>query len=111
MKVLLIAFVCLFFVVESFTQQFVKITEGPHVNDGGDSRSVNWIDHDGDGWLDIFVSNGPSGGQNNFLYKNNGDETFSKITGIAIHRKLIRTKQRMTDQKHKHAQRIRFKGK
>lgn len=84
MKVLLIAFFCLSFNLELFSQQFVKITEGQHVNDGGDSRSVNWIDYDGDGWLDLFVSNGPSGGQNNFLYKNNGDETFTKITGIAI---------------------------
>jgi hypothetical protein len=84
MKVLLIAFFCLSFNLELFSQQFVKITEGQHVNDGGDSRSVNWIDYDGDGWLDLFVSNGPSGGQNNFLYKNSGDETFTKITGIAI---------------------------
>jgi hypothetical protein len=84
MKVLLIAFFSLSFTLELFSQQFIKITEGQHVNDGGDSRSVNWIDYDGDGWLDLFVSNGPSGGQNNFLYENNGDETFTKITGVAI---------------------------
>jgi hypothetical protein len=84
MKALLLTVIYLFFSLEIFPQQFVKITEGPHVNDGGDSRSVNWIDYDGDGWLDLFVSNGPNGGQNNFLYKNNGDNTFTKITGIAI---------------------------
>jgi hypothetical protein len=66
------------------SQQFVKISEGIPVSDGGDSRSVNWIDYDNDGWLDLFVSNGPSGGANNFLYKNNGDGTFSKITGNTV---------------------------
>lgn len=67
-----------------FSQQFTRVTEGSPVTDGGDSRSVNWIDYDNDGWLDLFVTNGPSGGANNFLYKNNGDGTFTKITGVAV---------------------------
>ncbi|MCA0388142.1 MAG: FG-GAP-like repeat-containing protein [Bacteroidetes bacterium] len=65
-------------------QRFIKITEGAIVNDGGDSRSVNWIDHDRDGDLDLFVSNGKNGGQNNFFYQNNGDGTFTKIDSIVI---------------------------
>ena len=84
MKTGFITTVILLFSFELFSQQFVKVTDGSHVNDGGDSRAVNWIDYDGDSWLDLFVSNGPNGGQNNFLYKNNGDGTFTKITGIAI---------------------------
>jgi enediyne biosynthesis protein E4 len=68
----------------AFAQQFEKISEGDHVAEGGDSRSVNWIDYDNDGDLDLFVSNGKQGGENNFFYKNNGDGTFTKITGIAI---------------------------
>ncbi len=67
-----------------FTQQLVKVKEGIEVNDKGGSRSVNWIDYDVDGDLDLFVSNGPKGGQNNFFYENNGDGTFRKITGIEI---------------------------
>lgn len=74
----------LLFTLATYSQQFVKITEGEHVNDGGDSRAVNWIDYNNDGLLDLFITNGPSGGQNNFLYKNNGDGSFTKITGIAI---------------------------
>ena len=62
-------------------QNFTKITTGVIVNDGGDSRAVTWIDYDGDGYLDLFVTNGPSAGQNNFLYHNNGDGTFTKVTG------------------------------
>lgn len=50
------------------------------VNDGGASRSVNWVDYDNDGYLDLFVSNGLEGGQQNFLYHNNHDGTFTKMT-------------------------------
>ncbi len=84
MKVLSIISIVLILTSVSKPQQFTKVTEGTPVNDGGDSRSVNWIDYNGDGYLDLFVSNGPSGGQNNFLYKNNGDGTFEKISGLAI---------------------------
>ncbi len=65
-------------------QYFVKITTGPQSNDGGDSRSVNWVDYDNDGDLDLFISNGPSGKANCFLYKNEGNGTFSKITNLSI---------------------------
>ncbi len=57
---------------------FTKITDGPIVNDGGDSRGGgSWGDYDNDGDLDLFVSNRL---QNNFLYCNDGDGTFTKIT-------------------------------
>ena len=66
---------------------FTRITEGSIVNDGGVSICAAWGDYDNDGFLDLFVSNfvidpnNPSrGGQNNFLYRNNGNGTFSKIT-------------------------------
>ncbi|HLT24281.1 MAG TPA: FG-GAP-like repeat-containing protein [Ignavibacteria bacterium] len=62
-------------------QNFTKITTGIVVTDGGDSRAVTWIDYDKDGFLDLFVTNGPSAGQNNFLYRNNGDGSFTKISG------------------------------
>ncbi len=65
-------------------QIFTKITSGPMVNDGGDSRAVNWIDYDNDGDVDLFVTNGPQLGENNFFYENNGDGTFTKIDTIAI---------------------------
>ncbi len=61
------------------SQTFTKIATGPIVTDGGASRSVNWVDYDNDGYLDLFVSNGLEGGQNNFLYRNNHDSTFIKI--------------------------------
>ena len=85
MRIVFLIAVCSLFISSFlFSQQFVRITEGSSVADGGDSRSVNWIDYDNDGWLDLFVTNGPSGGAHNFLYKNNGDGAFSKITGNAV---------------------------
>ncbi|MCZ7602381.1 MAG: FG-GAP-like repeat-containing protein [Melioribacteraceae bacterium] len=65
-------------------QTFEPVEVGPVVEDGGDSRAVNWIDYDNDGDLDLFITNGPRNGQNNFFYENNGDGTFTKITDIAI---------------------------
>ena len=61
---------------------FTAITNGPIVNDIGYSWSPSWVDYDNDGFLDLFVANGPPSGpgQNNFLYHNNGDGTFTRIT-------------------------------
>ncbi len=61
----------------SRAQTFTKITTGDLVNDGGASRSVNWVDYDNDGNLDLFVSNGLEGGEVNFLYKNGGPPSYS----------------------------------
>ncbi len=61
-------------------QYFTKITTGSAATDSGDSRSVNWVDVNNDGLVDLFISNGPNGGQNNRLYLNNGDGSFTAIT-------------------------------
>ncbi len=65
---------------------FTKITSGAIVTDGGDSVSANWGDFDNDGDLDLFVSNGGALGalRNNFLHRNNGDGTFTKIVTGSI---------------------------
>ena len=60
-------------------QTFTRITDAVIATDGGDSRSVNWIDVDGDGDLDLFVTNGTSPGANNFFYRNEGGGAFTKI--------------------------------
>ena len=56
---------------------FTRVTVGAIVNDRGESESAAWGDFDNDGWLDLFVANrlGP-----NFLYRNNGDSTFTRVT-------------------------------
>jgi hypothetical protein len=57
---------------------FSQITSGNIVNDGGNSVSGAWGDYDNDGNLDLYVTN--DWNENNFLYSNNGNGTFTRIT-------------------------------
>jgi hypothetical protein len=65
-------------------QQFTKIITGPIVNTPGDSRSVNWIDINNDNNIDLFISNGKAGGQNNMLYINQSNGIFIAVTNDSI---------------------------
>jgi hypothetical protein len=62
---------------------FVAVTNGAIVHDVSPGQGTSWGDYDNDGYLDLFVAN-PSGGAKNFLYRNNGDGTFLRITNGAI---------------------------
>jgi hypothetical protein len=65
---------------------FTRITDGEIVNDGGYSYGSSWGDYDNDGDLDLYVANiswGESPGKD-FLYRNNGDGSFTKITDCEI---------------------------
>lgn len=68
----------------AYGQLFTAVTTGPVVTTGGDSRSVNFVDLNNDGWDDIFITNGPSAGGVSFLYFNNGDGSFAKVSGDDI---------------------------
>ncbi|MCK6600602.1 MAG: FG-GAP-like repeat-containing protein [Bacteroidetes bacterium] len=63
---------------------FSKITESPVTTMGGDSRSVNWFDFDRDQDLDLFISNGKDGGENNFFYLNTGNGNFVFVDSLII---------------------------
>ncbi|RPI75947.1 MAG: T9SS C-terminal target domain-containing protein [Ignavibacteriales bacterium] len=84
MKSIFLFFSMIVLTVSINAQMFTKVIDGDLVNDGGDSRAVNWIDYDNDGDLDLYVTNGPQLGEHNFLYRNNGDGTFTKITSDVI---------------------------
>jgi hypothetical protein len=74
------ALVISFNLQQTGSQTFTKITNGQFVNDGGASRSVNFIDYDNDGDLDLYVSNGKRFGQYSFLYNNSGG-VFTRVLG------------------------------
>lgn len=71
-------------IVGTCGQTFTKITTGPVVTTDADSRSVNWVDINNDGLVDLFISNGKAGGQNNMLYINLGGGQFTKVTSDSI---------------------------
>lgn len=79
LKFILLSFsLFIFYTANINSQIFTKVTSGSFVNDGGASRSVNFVDYDNDGDLDLYVSNGKRFGQRSFLYQNNGG-TFTRI--------------------------------
>jgi len=57
---------------------FTKITSGEIISTTASSRGCSWCDYNQDGHLDLFVANGND--QDNFLFNNNGDGTFTRVT-------------------------------
>ena len=73
--------VVLAFLVQTRGQTtFTKITTGPIPLDKAQSDNGAWGDYNNDGFLDLFVFNEPGFATSPFLYRNNGDGTFTKVT-------------------------------
>jgi hypothetical protein len=66
--------------------RFTRITDSPVATDAASTGGVSWADFDGDGDLDLFVTNGydvsaeEAVPQKNRLYRNAGDGTFSVVS-------------------------------
>jgi hypothetical protein len=58
---------------------FTKVTSGPVANDLGFSVAAVWGDYDNDGLPDLFVAN-LTDNNLSFLYHNNGNGSFSRVT-------------------------------
>lgn len=74
--------------------RFEDVTIASGLTKGGNGSAAAWADVNNDGFLDLFVANFSDfdfagftspyfGGQENVLYKNNGDGTFTDVTEIA----------------------------
>lgn len=61
---------------------FVRILTGPPVTEAGEAFGASWGDIDNDGDLDLFVAR--HGDQNDKLYGNNGDGTFTELTADPV---------------------------
>jgi hypothetical protein len=65
---------------------FTKIISGAIVTDKGVGFDCLWADYDNDGFDDLLVCNvNNSGNSTNFLYHNNGNGTFTRVTNTAVH--------------------------
>ncbi|MDX1908765.1 MAG: FG-GAP-like repeat-containing protein [Bacteroidia bacterium] len=62
--------------------RFERIATGAIVSDGGSSVGSSWGDYDNDRDFDLFVTN--TNREPHFLYQNNGDGTFNRVTAGAI---------------------------
>ncbi len=67
-----------FFYKNNGNGSFTKIENSVIVLTKSNSHGASWIDYDNDGYLDLIVANDDN--QPNFLFRNNGDESFTKIT-------------------------------
>ncbi len=67
---------------------FTKITTGAIVTNVGTGTACAWGDYDNDGFIDLIVTSAYSTAnhtaQSNLLFHNNGDGTFTQITGTDV---------------------------
>ena len=63
-----------------WAQNFTRIVL---TDDNGWTEGGNWIDYDDDGDLDLFLPNNRRSANLNFLYRNDGNDVFTKVdTGV-----------------------------
>jgi len=60
---------------------FTPVTTGSIVSSGGNGNGCAWADYDRDGYVDLYVANSDG---TNFLFHNNGNGTFTRITTGAM---------------------------
>ncbi|WNJ17036.1 CRTAC1 family protein [Pontibacter sp. G13] len=68
-------------------QPFTVVNHGPQATDTTNTNGVSWVDVDGDGDLDLFLTNAQNPFGYNILYRNDGGERFERwnvgeITGL-----------------------------
>ncbi|MDN5201097.1 CRTAC1 family protein [Fulvivirgaceae bacterium BMA10] len=74
-----IIMICLFVYSGLTGQNFTLITTGDIANDTTNTNGASFVDYDSDGDLDIFLSNANAPFGFNSLYKNEGNDQFTKV--------------------------------
>jgi hypothetical protein len=64
----------------ALAQDLARVLGSDPATATGSSRSVNWVDTDGDGDLDLYVTNGGTLFENNEYYRNDGGSFFRDVT-------------------------------
>jgi hypothetical protein len=61
---------------------FLEITNSALTSEARDWRGCSWVDYDNDGYLDLFATSVGGNGfpAENELFRNNGNDTFTKMT-------------------------------
>lgn len=71
-----------------FSQQsintFTQITSEELVTYSGTTSGHSWADYNNDGHMDVFVLDNATSTSPNRLYRNNGDGTFTRVTGLVF---------------------------
>jgi hypothetical protein len=62
--------------------RFTDVTAAAGIHVTGLGNASSWIDYDGDGLLDLFATNSPVSARV-WLYRNDGDGTFTDVTAAA----------------------------
>ncbi len=57
-----------------------RLLGGTYTDGNSHTGGTVWFDYNGDYWSDLFISNG--GGLHHFLYRNNGDGTFTDVSAL-----------------------------
>lgn len=63
---------------------FDSLGSSPVTSDGGLTRGIVFVDYDNDTYADIYAANSQGSTEENFLYRNNGDGTFTKIINHSL---------------------------
>jgi enediyne biosynthesis protein E4 len=63
---------------------FTRITKSVFDENSARSMVAAWGDYDNDGWLDLFVGNNQGAGATHWLFRNNTNGTFTKVTSNPV---------------------------
>lgn len=81
----LLVSLCLALPLQAIAQLFTRVTTGLVVTTPSGSRSCNFLDYDRDDFQDILITNGKQGGEDDMLYHNERDGSFTLASDTVCH--------------------------